>query len=242
MDSLLAELSAQDEIQIQYTRSSYNRGSSYNSNNNNKNSTNSNRNSRISSPSYPPPRNSTRRPTTKSCSLCKAAGRSHQGHDIADCWYLSRSEKLQIAKTLQVTVDEASEEAGVEDILRLIANENGLNIDSGATADGTIMENPADPSVNSPDAVIQKVECDTSPFFYAFYEHHTCHIVLDSGAMSSVVFRRFLQAVGHSMNSTLHSARGADKAPLDVQGEVHLTVQFNGIILTLTALVLDKLD
>ena len=54
--------------------------------------------------------------------------------------------------------------------------------------------------------------------------------------------RSFLQVAGIAVRSTPHSARGADKSPLDVQGEVHITLHFNGIDLPLTALVIDKLD
>ena len=45
---------------------------------------------------------------------------------------------------------------------------------------------------------ILKVESDTSPYFYAFYKHHTCHIVVDSGAESSLISKSFLKSVGIS--------------------------------------------
>lgn len=88
----------------------------------------------------------------------------------------------------------------------------------------------------------RKVECDTSPFFYAFYHHHPCHIVIDTGATSSIVSRSFLQKAGITPRTTLRSAQSADKSRLDVQEEVHTTLQFADMDLPITALVLDRLD
>ena len=84
MDSLLAELVAQSEIQVNYARSSYDRDRS---------------------PSHDSrPDNTTR--SSKSCTLCKCAGRKFKGHDIRTCWHLSKFEKMEIAKALRVTTDE----------------------------------------------------------------------------------------------------------------------------------------
>ena len=90
MDTILADLAVQDDIQIQYTRSSFN---NYNNRMNNSSNRNNNRGNSSRSQSTPG------RTTNKSCSLCKAAGRSHQGHDIGTCWHLSKAEKLQIASS-----------------------------------------------------------------------------------------------------------------------------------------------
>ena len=124
----------------------------------------------------------------------------------------------------------------------MIADECTFNIEEDAATNATASEGNGTSVAIVSTATIQKVECDVSPFFYAFYEHHVCHVVLDSGATSTVVSRSFLQVAGITANSTAHSARGADKKPLDVQGEVHITLHFNGIDLPLTALVIDKLD
>ena len=84
MDSLLAELVAQSEIQVNYARSSYDRHRS---------------------PSHDSrPDNNTR--SSKTCTLCKCAGRKFKGHDIGTCWHLSKFEKMEIAKALRVTTDE----------------------------------------------------------------------------------------------------------------------------------------
>ena len=46
----------------------------------------------------------TRSTTNKHCSVCKLSGQRYQGH-VNDCWYLSKIEKLEMAKALQVTVE-----------------------------------------------------------------------------------------------------------------------------------------
>ena len=40
----------------------------------------------------------------KTCSICKAAGRSFQGHDISSFWFLSKFDEMEIAKAMQVFV------------------------------------------------------------------------------------------------------------------------------------------
>ena len=87
MNSLLAEIATQEDIQIQFSHSSYkhnhNRSATFNS-------------------SKPSINQST---TNKHCSVCKFSGRRYEGHDVNDCWYLSKIEKLEMAKSLQVTVE-----------------------------------------------------------------------------------------------------------------------------------------
>lgn len=91
-------------------------------------------------------------------------------------------------------------------------------------------------------ATVKRVECDISPFFYAFLNHHPVYIVVDTGATSSVVSRAFLLRVGITPRSTQHSAHGADKSKLNVAGEIHIVLTFGKMKLPLTALVMDKLD
>ena len=79
-------------------------------------------------------------------------------------------------------------------------------------------------------------------FSNAFYNHHPCHVVIYTGATSSAISRSFLKAAGITPRSVLHSAQSADKSQLDVKDEVHITLNFAGMDLPITALVLDKLD
>ena len=95
MDSLLAELSTQEEIQIHYTKSKYQQHSYRNKNNNKP------------------------KPKGKQCLVCKSVGRPHTGHDVGDGWFISKFEKMEIAKALQVTVDPDNQDISEQ---QLIAN------------------------------------------------------------------------------------------------------------------------
>ena len=81
-----------------------------------------------------------------------------------------------------------------------------------------------------------------SPYFYAFYGHHVCKVVIDTGATSTVTSRDFLHRVDVLPESTIHSARGVGKINLDVKGEVHLTITFSDKELLVNGVVLDNLD
>ena len=84
MGTILADLAIQDDIQVHYIRSSFNNfDSRFNNNSNNNNNRNYNRGNSSRAPF------SSGRLANKSCSLCKATGRSYQRHDIGSCCYLS---------------------------------------------------------------------------------------------------------------------------------------------------------
>ena len=91
-------------------------------------------------------------------------------------------------------------------------------------------------------ATAQQVQCGTSPFFFAFYKHHTCKIVIDSGSTSSLVSKSFKKAVGFLERLTLHAARQLDKSKLNVRGEVKFTLNFEDTELPIDGLVNDELD
>jgi len=150
MDSLLQEINTQEEIQVQYSKSSYH---------------NSQQQRR------PPNRRTTQRPNqrNKSCLLCKAANRPHQGHDISSCWFITKFDRMEISKALAVEVDESYSELDTQE-----AEFQALqNVD------------PLPSAINQPTqepATAQRVQCHSSPYFFAFYKHKPCKIVIDTGA------------------------------------------------------------
>ena len=222
MDALLADLTAQNEIQVHYSRSSNNRQS----------------NRRSSAPRG----TQQQKQSSKTCSLCKAANRTYKGHDIASCWFLSKFEKLEMAKTLRVSTissdiedddDEAEqEEEDPQDIAVSV-----IQLDASDETPITSEE------MQLISATVKRVECEISPFFYAFLKHHPVHIIIDTGATSSVVSKKFLLSIGISPKQTSHSAHGADKSKLNVKGEIEIHgITFGSIKLSITALVMDSLD
>jgi hypothetical protein len=214
MDSLLQDLATQEEISVQYSstkRRPFQRKPSYRHESNPSHR----------SESKPWNRNESKPFNSKSCTLCQAAGRPHQGHDISKCWFISKFEKLQIAKALQVEVNDYSD----------FEDDNISSVDMTTTQSHTTAI-----------STVQKVQCDVSPYFYAFYQHHPCHIVIDTGATSSLISKTFLMSAGIPIKPTRHSARTVDKSPIGVRGEVHITLSFANSELPITALVMDSLD
>ena len=94
MGSLLLETSAQEDIQVQYSRSSC--------------------------PNYRKKPFTTRKSSKpsvkkdKSCVLCKAAGRAYLGHDISSYWFISKFDNLEISNAFRVEVNGDFEICGEE--------------------------------------------------------------------------------------------------------------------------------
>ena len=201
MDAILQDIQTQEDVQIQYASSQRKPRQSIR------------RNPNVSKQS-------------KTCVLCKAAGRPHQGHDVGTCWFTSKFEKMELAKALQVNVEDAEDERydTIDSDPLHHVDANQVSVAAHTTC-----------SVN-------KVQCSTSPYFYAFYFHTPCHIVIDTGATSSMISRVFLVRARIKVTATRHGARGADKSPISVTGEVHFTIQFGDVVMPITGLVMDNLD
>ena len=156
---------------------------------------------------------------TKSCILCKSVGRNHIGHDTSNCWFISKFDKLQIAKALRVDLDDDKEK-----------------IPFGLEEDGILSL-----AVSNENSTIQKVQSNISPYLYTFYKHRPCHVVIDTDA-ASLVSKAFLKQCGIPMRQTSHPARGVEKSSLKVEGEVHLSLDFSSLSLPITALVVSSLS
>ena len=80
MESLLAELNAQEDISIHYARSSFRKTN---------NSSQFTRVNRDKANKFVLCNNSGS--SVKQCIICKAAGRKYQGHDVSSCWHISQN-------------------------------------------------------------------------------------------------------------------------------------------------------
>lgn len=96
------------------------------------------------------------------CNICKAAGRNYKGHSVKNYWFILKFDKLEMAKAFQVDVDEKFVDADM-DPSSSVQHVEYTTID------------------------VSKVQCDLSPYFYAFYCHRQTHIVLDTVATSSLI-------------------------------------------------------
>ena len=173
MDTILKDMNAQEDVRVQYSNSTscdendvciqYSRSNSHPSSRR-----------QAGPPKKGPPRDVQ---STKTCYICKAAGRMSRGHDVRDCWFTSKFEKLELAKALQVAVDVDYDDCLVVDL------------PPESTAEG-VATPPVAPATQQL-TTVQKVQCDLSPFFYAFHRHNICRVVVDTGATSSMVSRAF---------------------------------------------------
>ena len=89
----------------------------------------------------------------------------------------------RIGKAFQVCVDYESDIDNKNESSDIKLFESSMSVTS-------------EPKTDCLETKVQKVECDTSPFFFAFYKHHPCHIVIDTGATSSVVSQAFVKHSG----------------------------------------------
>ena len=209
MDSLLQEINTQEEIQVQYSRSSYNTRQQR------KPLTN---------------RRPTNRPnqSNKLCILCKAANRPFQGHDISSCWFITRFERMEMSKALAVEVDDPNDLEPQEAEFHALQDTEPTPITNDSS---------------SPEpASAQRVQCHSSPYFFAYYKHQPCKIVIDTGATSSIVSQSFTQRAKIIVRPTTHAARQIDKTPLKVLGEVKFNISFRDFTLPIEALVTNSLD
>ena len=92
------EINAQEEVQIQFSRSFHNNRSD------NRWPNRIRKNKQGFSP--PAPGNKGKaKSNRRTCIICKAAGRPFEGHDIENCWFISKFDKLEASKALRVAVD-----------------------------------------------------------------------------------------------------------------------------------------
>ena len=214
MDSLLTDLCTQEEVHIQYSQSTQQR--------------------RAAQQRFRPtqrqkstrPRSNTQQMTTPRaakpasliCIICKSAGRPFNGHDVGTCWFVSKFDKMSMSKALCVVVEDDTD-APYE------------LLEEAEEQDNTVLS-----------CQVKRVQCNASPFFYAFHMSTPCHVTIDSGATSSLISRAFAVLANIQLKPTLHSAKGVNKTPINVLGEVHFVLHFDGIDYPMSALIVDNLD
>ena len=141
MNSILQDIETQEEMSIQYSwkRSNFTP---------NKFHTSKFTNQRVPSQTSN---------NSKSCIICKAAGRSH---DITKCWFISQFEKLQISKAFGVEVDGYSVVSSERNVIQFVHDNYHPNTNKAATHEKGNVKN---------------IQCDVFPYIYAYYKHHPFH-------------------------------------------------------------------
>ena len=254
MDELLAELNSQDDAHVNLARSSYEGShrntSSYNNNNNRYQPRTQQprphhprqqyHQQRHFSPQFQQraPQMRNRPPAQQSqlmCILCKLVGRQYNGHDIRNCFHVSGADRVALARSLETSYEgdidyyasDVADEASPQEL-----HHSAYDPPSG-TAEDVLMNTSTS---------VQRVSCNASPFFFAFYAHHPCKILIDSGATSTMISFRFATLAGLVIKPTLNSARQLDKSAVPVKGEVKFTIHYGTLDLVVDGLVCESLS
>ena len=218
MESLLAELAAQEDIKLNYSSSSNRRSFNNRPRAYSKYQSSS---SKRSGPSQ----------SSKSCAFCKACKKPHLGHDVNTCWALSRFNKSDIVSALMVNGEEEYD-----------SDEKEVMVDSFASlSTGNRLNSvPTDPSPSL--ANISRVEVMKSPSFVSSYRGFPCKITLDTGATSNCISLNLVKAAGIPLVHTNQGAKQLDGSQVKTCGEVDCVLDFGSVKLRLVALVIESTD
>ena len=142
LDSLLLEISAQEDIKLAYSNTSYSKRSS---------------NTR---------RDFHKSRSPKTCVFCKASGKPYTGHDINSCYSLSKFDRAQLVKALQIQVED--DDFPQSDVHQLSSEDKQYVLQNDSTSCSCVISTQ-------------------SPYFYAYYKSMPCKGIIDLGATSSGV-------------------------------------------------------
>ena len=160
--------------------------------------------------------------STKTCPLCKQAGRRDTGHYLSACPFLPDQDKRFITKarlvaTIQDDIDFATEDEPPLDELHL------------------------DDTEAAP--VNRRVQVRRSPFMHAFHGSHPVSITIDSGAEVNMIRESVARSIGATINKSSQQALQADgRSPLTVKGETRICLSRQKKFFTLEALVVEDMD
>ena len=143
-------------------------------------------------------------------------------------------DKLAMADTLRVDVDNDQED-----------DDRQSDLDHSIHKDETVMKVTSSSNEQIPPPYtgsVQRVQCSASPTFYAFYGHHPCKCIIDTGATSLLISSAFLKSARIAVKPTRHAARQVDRTTIPIQGGIHITLSYDNLLLPIDALVVDALD
>ena len=162
--------------------------------------------------------------SSKSCVLCKQAGRHYQ-HYLSTCKYLPEKDRKYMTKVCLALPDDN--------------NSDSEDDNSSSHLEFTDDE----PKTQRIIASSRRVSTKQSPFFRAFYKHHPLQLILDTGAEVSMMRASTAQYIGATITKSKQSALQADGVtPLQIVGETHIILSREGIDLYLEALIVSDLD
>ena len=139
---------------------------------------------------------------TKSCPLCKQAGRLDNAHFLSECSFLPEQDRKYITKARQIAdiFNDPSEP------------ETRPCVDESIT--GT------DDTGSSPTSHVFRIQTRQSPYLDIFYAHHQVRVTIDSGATGNMIRHTVVQRLGCQVTPSSQSVHQADgSSPLQVVDE-----------------------
>ena len=164
--------------------------------------------------------------STKSCVVCKEAGRRYNNHTIGECRFRQERDRpnRRMGRTRAVPDNEYED----EDLY-----ESDPYVDNTSDVPHGMMDGH----------IIRSVDIIQSPYFNAYYNTECIRLTLDTGATTSLIRSSTANRLGIRIHPSTQTARMADGvSSMKVVGEIHCQLKRGAHNLQLDALAVDKLD
>ena len=163
--------------------------------------------------------------TTRSCPLCKQAGRSDNAHFLSECSFLPEQDCKYIAKARQTAdiFDDPSEPKTIPCVDESVGDTNN----TGSSLSSRVF----------------RIQTCQSPYLDMIYAHHPVRITIDSGATANMICHTIIQCLGYQVKPSSQSVHQADgSSPLHVVGETRFPFTRGGHTFNFEGLVIKNLD
>lgn len=166
---------------------------------------------------------------TKSCTLCKAAGRPFTTHFLSECKLLPAADRRAIARS------RLTQDLEQPDYSEMLALEPTISPEPASSSDHS------DLYLDAPTA--RRVSILNSPVLHAFYNSSPVSITLDCGATTNMIRLSAAERIGLPVTAASQMAKQADGCtPLEVVGETHFNLTRGPHTFSYDALVVRRLD
>ena len=162
---------------------------------------------------------------TRSCPLCKHAGRPDNAHFLSECGFLPEQDRKYFTKARQIAdiFDDPSE----PETTSCVDESVGETDDTGSSLSSHVF----------------RTQTRQSPYLDMFYADHPVRVTIDSGATGNMIRHTVIQRLGCQVTPSSQSVHQADgSSPLHVVGETRFPFTCGGHTFIFEGLVVENLD
>ena len=169
--------------------------------------------------------NTAPRKSFKSCTLCKAAGRSSaSNHNMSECKFLPENDRRAISRSRTMTSYDDPDD---------LDDQSADCADFDEDEDSALLDVPS----------VRRVGIAQSPTLKVYYGATPIALTIDTGATSTMIRTSFAKKIGFPIAPASQRARQADgKSTLTVVGEVHCNVTRGSHTFKFDGLVANELE